>query len=81
MRVNRGLCITDHDGETGQAHPEALTFNDSDGNPMVWVFPCPGRIWKDRWVAFTNGELFKYWKGSRQECIDWADRYITGEIA
>ena len=81
MRVNRGLCITDHDGETGQAHPEALTFNDSDGNPMVWVFPCPGRIWKDRWVAFTNGELFKYWKGSRQECIDWADRYITGELA
>jgi hypothetical protein len=76
MRVNRGLCITDHDGETGQAHPEALTFNDSDGNPMVWVFPCPGRIWKDRWVAFTNGELFKYWKGSRQECIDWAENYL-----
>lgn len=76
MRVNRGLCVTDHDGETGQAHPEALTFNDSDGNPMVWVFPCPGRIWKDRWVAFTNGELFKYWKGSRQECIDWAENYL-----
>jgi hypothetical protein len=76
MRVNRGLCVTDHDGETGQAHPEALTFNDSDGNPMVWVFPCPGRIWKDRWVAFTNGELFKYWKGSRQECIDWAANYL-----
>ena len=43
---------------------------------MVWVFPCPGRIWKDRWVAFTNGELFKYWKGSRQECIDWAENYL-----
>ena len=76
MRVNRGLCVTDHDGETGQAYFEALTFNDSDGNPMVWVFPCPGRIWKDRWVAFTNGELFKYWKGSRQECIDWAENYL-----
>ena len=82
MRVSRGLCISNHDGETvGPEDGEALTFKDSGGNPMVWVFPCPGRIWKDRWVAFTQGELFKYHKGSREECIVWAECFTKGELA
>jgi hypothetical protein len=82
MRISGGLCVPNHDGQiVERTDDQALTFADSDGNPMVWVFPCPGRIWKDRWVAFTHGEAFKYWKGSREECIDWANSFTRGVIA
>ena len=52
------------------------TFTDCDGNPVLWVFPSPGRVWKDRWVAFTNGNEFVYFKGNREEVIEWANDYI-----
>ena len=52
------------------------TFTDCDGNPVLWVFPSPGRVWKDRWVAFTNGNEFVYFKGTREEVIEWANDYI-----
>ena len=53
-----------------------VTFTDCDGNPVLWVFPSPGRVWKDRWVAFTNGNEFVYFKGNREEVIEWANDYI-----
>ena len=46
------------------------------GNPMLWVFPSPGRIWKERWVAFTNDDSFVYFKGSRDEVFKWAQEYM-----
>ena len=54
-----------------------LTFADCDGNPVLWVFPSPGRVWKDRWVAFTNSEEFNYFKGSKEEVFKWADAYLS----
>ena len=51
-------------------------FRGPQGDILVWVFPSPGRIWKDRWVAFTNSEDFKYFKGSQQEVISWANDYM-----
>lgn len=53
------------------------TFTDSKGNPAVWVFASPGRIWKDRWVAFTNGDEFVYLKGTRDEVLKWANDYVS----
>ena len=53
------------------------TFTDSQGNPVVWVFASPGRIWKDRWVAFTNGDEFVYFKGSRDEVMQWARNFVS----
>ena len=55
----------------------AVTFTDCDGNPVLWVFPSPGRIWKDRWVAFTNSEEFNYFKGSKDEVFKRADAYLS----
>lgn len=51
-------------------------FRDQKGNPAVWVFASPGRIWKDRWVAFTNGDEFVYFKGSRDDVFKWANDYL-----
>lgn len=48
-----------------------------DGNPILWVFPSPGRIWKERWVAFTNDDSFVYFKGSREEVLEWAAKYTA----
>lgn len=53
------------------------TFTDKQGNPAVWVFASPGRIWKDRWVAFTSGSEFVYFKGSRDEALKWASDYVS----
>jgi hypothetical protein len=44
---------------------------------VLWVFPSPGRVWKDRWVAFTNSEEFNYFKGSEEEVFKWADVHIS----
>ena len=54
-----------------------VTFTDCDGNPVLWVFPSPGRVWKDRWVAFTNSEEFNYFKSSEEEVFKWADAYLS----
>ncbi len=54
-----------------------VTFTDCDGNPVLWVFPSPGRVWKDRWVAFTNSEEFNYFKGSKNKVFKWADDYLS----
>lgn len=52
-------------------------FTDSAGNTLLWVFKSPGRFWKDRWVAFTNGEEFVYRKGSHEEVMQWANDYVS----
>lgn len=76
MRVRSGLHLKDHDGKADRKeNSQALTYF-RDGNPVVWVFPSEGRIWKDRWVAFTNGDQFKYVKGSQQEVMKWANDYM-----
>ena len=73
MGIDSGLCVKGDDGKTHrQKVPEALTFHDPNGNPKVWVFPSEGRIWKDRWVAFTNSDEFRYFKGSQSQCLAWA---------
>lgn len=51
-------------------------FRGPEGDILVWVFPSPGRIWKDRWVAFTNSDQFQYFKGSREEVFKWTERYL-----
>lgn len=53
------------------------TFTDKRGNPVVYVFASPGRFWKDRWVAFTSGNEFVYFKGSRDEAMKWANDYAS----
>ena len=51
-------------------------FRGPEGDILVWVFPSPGRIWKERWVAFTNDDSFVYFKGSREEVMAWASDYV-----
>ncbi len=51
-------------------------LTDSGGNVLVYVFASPGRIWKDRWVAFTNSDQFVYHKGSKDSAFNWAKEYI-----
>lgn len=51
-------------------------FKDGRGNTLVWVFPSPGRFWKDRWVAFTNSGEFIYHKGTKDSAYDWAKNYV-----
>lgn len=78
MRVHRGLCVEGNDAETGIGKDHnALTFRNEEGHPVIWVFPSPGRVWKDRWVAFTNGNEFQYHKGSREEVVRWAEHYMS----
>ena len=78
MRRDGLVCIQDDDEKVEAELDGALTYL-RDGNPILWVFPSPGRIWKERWVAFTNGDSFVYFKGSRDEVFKWAHRYITSE--
>ncbi len=51
-------------------------FKDEEGNTLVWVFPSPGRIWKDRWIAFTNSGEFIYHKGNKDSAFKWAIDYV-----
>jgi hypothetical protein len=51
-------------------------FKDGDGNILVWVFPSPGRFWKDRWVAFTNSGEIIYFKGTKDLVYQWAKDYV-----
>lgn len=64
----------DHAQEVEIGTDGTLTYL-RDGNPILWVFPSPGRIWKERWVAFTNDDSFVYFKGSREEVMTWANNY------
>ena len=76
MRVHRGLCVEGNDDETGIGKDHnALTYCNEEGHPILWVFPSPGRVWKDRWVAFTNGDEFKYFKGSRDDVMSWVKEF------
>jgi hypothetical protein len=55
-------------------------FKDKDGNTLVWVFHAPGRVWKERWVAFTNSSEFIYHKGDRDSAFKWAEDYIRSML-
>ena len=55
------------------------TYYDKDGNPLVWVFPSPGKIWKSRWAAFTNREEFVWFKGEKEAARAWAESYCLNE--
>ena len=78
MRRDGLVCIEGDDEKVEEGLDGALTYL-RDGNPILWVFPSPGRIWKERWVAFTNDDSFVYFKGSRDEVLEWAQRYITSK--
>lgn len=52
-------------------------FRGPAGDILVRVFPSPGRIWKDRWVAFANSTEFEYCKGSRDQVFKWADDFVA----
>ena len=56
---------------------QVTEFRNREGDILVWVFPSPGRIWKDRWVAFANCNEFDYFKGTRDQVFKWADDYIS----
>jgi len=44
------------------------------------VFHAPGRVWKERWVAFTNSSEFIYHKGDRDSAFKWAEDYIRSML-
>jgi len=52
-------------------------LRNSEGDILVWVFFSPGKIWKDRWVAFANSAEFEYCKGSREQVFKWADDFVA----
>lgn len=52
-----------------------------DGAPVVWVFQTPGRIFKERWAAFTNREEFLWKKGTREEVELWAEEYARNLLS
>ena len=76
MRRDGLVCIEGDDEKVEEGLDGALTYL-RDGTPILWVFPSPGRIWKERWVAFTNSNEFCYHKGSQQEVFKWAKEYMS----
>tara|TARA_R110000868_G_scaffold97886_2_gene269370 strand:- start:173 stop:373 length:201 start_codon:yes stop_codon:yes gene_type:complete len=59
---------------------EIELYHNDDGELVAWVFPSPGKIWKSRWVAFTNREEFVWFKGEKDAARAWASKYCGGDI-